>query len=153
MGFLIKLIKQGKLELVEPNEEIKNSYLRKSESNFISAKLLFDNHRLEEAISLAYYNMYNLVLALLFRTGIKSENHTASLMLLKNVFDIDNSFVFEAKKERIDKQYYVGFHIKKEQVKNMIDQAGEFNAFLLDFIERLNHDKILNFRKKFKKMI
>ena len=38
--FLIKLVKQGKLKLVEPSEEIYKSYLEKSESNLDSAKIL-----------------------------------------------------------------------------------------------------------------
>lgn len=37
--FLIKIKKEGKIEAVEPNEEIKESYLKDSESYFISSKL------------------------------------------------------------------------------------------------------------------
>lgn len=56
INFLIELKKKGKLEIVEPSEEIKNSYIEKSESNLISAKILLKNERLEEAVSLAYYS-------------------------------------------------------------------------------------------------
>lgn len=59
MNFLAKLKKEGKLKVVELSEEVKESYLEKSESNLISAKLLLDNDRLEEAVYLAYYSMYN----------------------------------------------------------------------------------------------
>jgi hypothetical protein len=52
--FLTNLAKEGKLSLVEPSEEVKKSYIQKSESNLVSAKILLDNNRLEEAVSLAY---------------------------------------------------------------------------------------------------
>lgn len=71
--FLGFLARRGKLGLVEPSEEVTKSYLGKSESNLISSRILFENGRLEESVSLAYYSMYNILLALLFRVGIKSE--------------------------------------------------------------------------------
>ena len=103
INFLIKLKKKKKLELVEPSEEIKKSYILKSESNLVSARILFKNDKLEEAIALTYYSMYHMLTALLFKIGVKCENHTASIILLKDVFDIDNSGISYAKKERIDK--------------------------------------------------
>jgi len=153
MNFLIKLKKEGKLELVESSEEIKESYLEKSESNIISAKILLKNNRLEEAISLAYYSMYHILVALLFKTGIKSENHSASIILLKKIFEIDNSDIFFAKKERIDKQYYIDFNITKTDVQDSIQNAENFNKELRDFISKLNNEKIKNYIKKFKKLI
>ncbi len=38
LDFLKKIMNEGKLKLVEPSEEIKESYLRKSESYLDSAK-------------------------------------------------------------------------------------------------------------------
>ena len=100
-----------KLALVEPSEEIKQSYIQKSESNIVSAKILLNNNKLEEAVALAYYSMYHFITALFFKAGIKSENHTASISLLKEIFGIDNEYLIFAKKERLDKQYYVNFKI------------------------------------------
>ena len=120
MSFLNKLKNQGKIKLVEASEEIKESYIEKSESNLISSKILFENNQLEESISLSYYSMYHILTALLFKTGIKSENHSASIKLLKDVFDLDNLEIKKAKKERIDKQYYVDFNITKQETKNSI---------------------------------
>ena len=87
INFLIKLKKERKLELIEPSEEIKESYIKKSESNLMSAKILSENNKLEESVGLAYYSMYNQLLALLSKIGIKSENHSASIILLKELFD------------------------------------------------------------------
>ncbi len=152
-AFLRKLARQGKLEQVEPSEEIKRAYIAKSESNLISSKILFDNNRLEEAVYLAYYSMYTMLTALLFRTGIKCENHTASILILKNVFGLDNSLIKKAKYERVDKQYYVNFVITAEEVKDAIKNAEKFNSILLDFISKLNAESVGNHRKKFLDML
>ena len=69
MSFLEKLHKEGKIELIEPSNEIAESYKNKSESNLISAKLLQENKRLEESVSLAYYSMYNMLTSLLYMLG------------------------------------------------------------------------------------
>jgi len=152
-NFLNKLKREGKLTLVEPSEEIKQSYLEKSESNMISAKILLDNNRLEEAVSLVYYSMYHALTALLFRTGIKSENHSASIILLKGVFGIDNSEISFLKKERINKQYYVDFEITKAEVEDSLEIAEKFNAKLLDIISKITNEDIMSYREKFKKLL
>ena len=115
--FLAKLRKEKKIQLVEPNENVKESYLGKSESNLMSAKLLFDNDKLEEAVTLCYYSMYHSLIALLFRVGIKCENHAGAIILLNKLFGIENSDIAFAKKERIDKQYYTDFHITQKEVE------------------------------------
>lgn len=127
--------------------------MKKSASYLESAKLLLKNNKLEEAISMAYYSMYYSLLALLFRVGIKSENHTASILLLKEIFGLDNSKILRAKKERIDKQYYVDFKVVKEDVKDLIKTAEDFNAVIFDFLEKLSLDEIEKTRKKFKEVI
>ena len=68
-------------------------------------------------------------------------------MLLKEVFNIDNVKIAKAKKERIDKQYYVDFSVTKEEVNKMVQTAEEFNAEILDFIEKLDNDKIEIYQK------
>jgi uncharacterized protein (UPF0332 family) len=153
INFLAKLKKEGRLEAIVPSEEISKSYIEKSKSNLSSAKILFQNNKLEEAVSLAYYSMYHMLSALLFKAGIKSENHSASIILLRNIFDIDNASISSAKKERIDKQYYVDFSIIKTDVAETIKLTEIFNAQLFDFISKLSNDKIEFYRKKFTKLL
>ncbi len=148
-AFLGKLFKERKLELVEPSEEIKQAYISKSESNLISSKILLSNGRLEEAVYLAYYSMYNMLTALLFRIGIKCENHTASIMLLKEIFDMDNSDILKAKDARIDTQYYVDSVITADEVKDTLVRAEQFRKCLLDFISKLNSNSVENYRRSF----
>jgi uncharacterized protein (UPF0332 family) len=147
-GFLKKLHAGGALQLVEPSEEIRSAYLKKSESYLASAKILIDHDRHEESISMAYYSMYYSVLALFFACGIKCENHTAAIMLLHDIFGINNRSIKEAKTERIDKQYYVASSPVREEVITLIRTAESFNAELLDVVERLNREKTDIFRKK-----
>ena len=74
-----------------------------------SAKILFQSQLYENSTSEAYYCMYNSLLLLLFKIGIKSENHSASIILFDKLFDNKEmvKIISWAKEERIDKQYYV----------------------------------------------
>lgn len=153
INFLKKLKKEGKIKLIEPSNEISDSYISKSESNISSSKILLKSNKLEESIALTYYSMYHMLTALLFRIGIKCENHTASIILLKDVFDIGNLDILNAKKERIDKQYYTDFHIVGEEIIEAIDSAEEFNSKILDFLSKLTNDDIKKFRERFKELI
>ena len=153
MNFLAKLYKEKKLQIVESSEELKESYINKSESNLTSAKILLENDRLEESIALTYYSMYHLLTALLFKTGIKCENHAAAIILLKKVFDIDNSDIAFAKKERVDKQYDTNFNITEKDVIEAIKKAEEFNRNLFNFISKLDIIKITKYRAIFNDLI
>jgi len=152
-GFLKRLYKEKTLQLVSPSTEVTEAYLRKSESYLASARLLLDNERFEESVSMAYYSMYYSVLALFFATGIKCENHTAAIMLLDDIFGIDKSSISTAKTERIDKQYYVESVPVRDDVVALVRSAESFNAVLLDTIDRLTSERIASFRAKLKKII
>src|SRR3990167_5851335 len=152
--FLNKLKKEGKLELVEPSEDICNSYSEKSATCLKSAKLLLHNNLYENSIGMSYYAMYNLLLALLFRAGIKCENHSASILLLKLLFGKDDLYnlISDAKKERIDKQYYVMTEkdeITKEIADELLNNAEDFVLKLKLVIKNLNNDSIDELMKKF----
>jgi len=152
-SFLKKLNREEKLKSVESSDDIKEAYLKKSESNLISAKILLKNNRLEESVSLLYYSMYNLLMALLFKTGIKSENHSASIALLKDIFDMDNSTIVFAKKERIDKQYYIDFNVTMKEVEDLIKDTEKFSEELINFISRLTTEKVNFYKNKFINLI
>lgn len=153
-GFLNKLEKEGKLEIVEPSEEICRSYLDKADNCLKSSKLLLENRLYENSISMSYYAMYNSLTALLFRIGIKCENHSASILLLKNLFGKAELFktISAAKEERIDKQYYItsknNMHLTKESCEDMFKKAEDFIVKIKLYIENLNLDEIRSIRKK-----
>lgn len=152
--FLNKLKKGEKLEAVEPSKDICDSYSKKSANCLKSAKLLLQNNLYENSIGQSYYAMYNQLLALLFRVGIKCENHSGSILLLKLLFGENDlhKLISDAKKERIDKQYYVTTEkdeITKEIAEELLNNAEEFVLKTKLVIENLNNDKIGELKKKF----
>ena len=152
-GFLIGLHKEKRLRVVEPSEELKEAYMQKSSASIKSAEILLQNSLLENSVPMAYYSMYNMVMALFFKTGIKCENHSGSIILLKDLFDVDNSKIEFAKKERVDKQYYIDFKISRKEVENLILIAKEFNSMLYDFIDRMTNKDVNAFREKLRVML
>lgn len=97
--FLNKLLKSGKLKVVEGSDEISISYEKKSQECREVAKLAFKNNYFESSVTQSYYSMYNNLLSLFFKCGIKCENHTASAILLLHGFntsllcnDLDSKF-------------------------------------------------------------
>ena len=155
LNFLSKLKKEGKAELVEPSQEICDSYLKKADDCLKSAKLLLQNRLYENSVSMSYYTMYNSTTALFFKVGIKCENHSGLILLFKKLFD--NTELFEiisfAKEERIDKQYYVtskhNFVLTEESARDMFLKAENFLVKMKLLIENLNIEGIKNVREKF----
>lgn len=150
--------KEEKLELVEQSGEICDSYSRKSANCLKSAKLLLQNNLFENSIGMSYYAMYNLLIALLFRVGIKCENHSDSILLLKLLFSENELYklISDAKKERIDKQYYV-ITEKDEMTKNianeLLNDAEDFVLKIKVVIQNLNNDSIDEIREKFESLV
>ena len=159
LNFLSKLKKKGKIELVEASEEMKLSYLQKAENCLKSAKILFQNKLYENSTSEAYYCMYNSLLALFFKVGIKSENHSASVILFKKLFDEKDltKIISWAKEERIDKQYYVEtqqiLKVTEESCKEMITKAEEFFVKIRVIINEINNVTIKDVRIRFEQLV
>jgi len=154
-NFLNKLIGEKKMELVDPSNEISLSYLEKAENCLKSAKILLENNLYENSITNSYYVMYNSLLALLFRTGIKSENHAGSILLFRKLFEREDLFkiISSAKEERIDKQYYVtskeNIVLTKESARDMLSKAESFLTKMKLLIEELNNEGIEKARERF----
>ncbi|MBR9692717.1 HEPN domain-containing protein [Candidatus Woesearchaeota archaeon] len=153
-SFLRKLRTEGKIELVEPSGEICESYSRKSADCLQSAKLLLQNKLFENSIGMSYYAMYNSLLALLFRMGVKSENHAGSILLLLLAFGEKelSGIISDAKKERIDRQYYVlteKEEITKEIAEELFHDAEDFALKMKALLKRLGTDGIEDARKNF----
>lgn len=157
-NFLNKLKKEERLELVEPSEDIQNSYSEKSSNCLESSKLLLQNNLFENSIGMSYYAMYNLLLAVLFRVGIKCENHAGSILLLKLLFNENDLFklIFDAKKERIDKQYYVTTEkdeITKDIAEELLKDAEDFVLKMKLIIKNLNNEYIDEVKEKFEILV
>ena len=158
LNFLNNLRKQGKLNLIEPSNEISVSYINKSNKCLKSAKILLKNELYENSISEAYYSMYDALIALLFKVGIKCENHSGAILILKLLFNepLLSEEISLAKKERINKQYYV---ISKENLKltkysasNLIEKAENFILEIKLIIKNLQFEQIKEIRRNFEEL-
>jgi len=151
-SFLNKLKEEGKLELVEPSEEICSSYLGKADNCLKSAKILLQNNLHENSISMSYYTMYDSLTALHFRVGIKCENHAGSIILFNRLFGRTDLFkmISFAKDERIDKQYYVTSALTKQSAQDMFTKAEEFLVQVKLIIRKLGTKEIESIREKLK---
>lgn len=157
--FLHKLVQEKKLEAVEPSCEIALSYLQKSADSLRSAQVLLQNNLYENSIALAYYSMYDALTAILFRVGIKCENHSGSILLLKDLFDEKELYeiITLAKKERIDKQYYVksvsNLALTASLANQTYKEAENFTVQLRLKIQNLQQVQISLLQKKFLRLV
>jgi len=151
--FFRKLQHEHKLMLVAPSPEISGSYLAKSDSFLDSARILWEAEHLEEAVSMAYYSMYHAMTALLFRAGIRCENHAGAIILMEELFEMDISALDEAKRMRVDTQYYVDRTITLEDVEELIRVAGDFHDTVHDRIDRITGDEIARVRKVIERIL
>lgn len=153
--FLARLAKEAKLEIVEPSEEICSAYLDKAEKSLKSAKILLENGLYENSVSMSYYTMYNSLTALLFKTGIKCENHTGSIILLKRLFERVDLYkiISFAKKERVDKQYYIDFKLTKESAQELLRRTESFLVQMKLIIRNMKSEEINRLRNKMQVII
>ena len=149
INFILTLINEKKISLIDASDEVSESYDNKSKTSLKAAKILLDQNLLEEAISMSYYSMYHKANSLFRLIGIKCENHSAIILLLKELFKINNKEISFAKEERINKQYYTDFLVTKQDVKNGIKDAGSFIDELDLFIDSLTKDKKEDYKQKF----
>jgi len=150
-GFFNKLKEEKKLEIVEPSQEIADSYIEKSIHSIKAAQALLKIDLVDESVSMSYYSMYHCLMALMRKCGIKCENHAGNILLLKKLFGNEALFnsISSAKTERIDKQYYVDFKASKKDAEDMVIQAQDFTREIKCLIERLNSKEINEIRSKF----
>ena len=157
-NFLSKLKNEGRLELIEPSEEMSKAYLIKSDKCIRVAKLAHEAGIYENAVSEAYYSIYNAVMSLFFKCGIKCMNHTGSVYLIKDLFKLENLYpiFLEFKKERIDNQYYVSEpsaeKVNKEKCSEKIKIAQKFKLEIISFAGKITNQETANIRENFEKI-
>lgn len=99
--------------------------------------------------------MYNALTALLYKTGIKCENHAAAIILLKNLYKQErlHKSISRAKKERIDKQYYVSSRTDDEETaetaREILKDAVKFITEIRVLMRKMSHSDIEDLRKRF----
>jgi uncharacterized protein (UPF0332 family) len=111
----------------------------------------------ESDITQSYYSMYNNVLSLFFKCGIKCENHTAAAIILRDLFNQNELYEMfsEAKKERIDKQYYTNPSYDnsiKDSAIDIIKVSLKFNPLIISLKNRFKIQEITNIRDNIKRL-
>jgi len=155
LNFLDKLKEDGNLKLVEPSNEISKSFLVKSENCIRVAKLAYNEDIYENSVSEAYFSIYNVVTALFYKCGIKCENHSAAVILIKKLFNLNDLYLIfsEFKKDRIDNQYYTPIlaqeSITKERCNERLKTSQMFNLEIRTYMEKLTQEEINIIRKEF----
>ncbi len=154
--FLVKLKKERKIEEVECSVDICQAYITKAENCLKAARILLKEKLYENSVTDSYYAMYNACLSLLFCCGIKSENHTATILLLDIVFGLTevHQMVLSAKRERIDKQYYIDTIeneiLSEDTAQHMIQEAERVVLQLRVVEDQMTNQTIKNYQIKFR---
>lgn len=118
------------IELVEPNENLREAYLIKSDE---ALETLRSTKVRDWQLIAAYYTIYNGIYSLLMKIGIKCEIHLCTIEFtkryLKNYFTSEDlELLDKAFSARIDSQYYVN---KKVPTKNYDFIMKKTPAFLV----------------------
>lgn len=123
------------------------AYNKKSEQTLKAARLLFEHGFLEESVTLGYYAMYHKATALLCKANLRTSSHVKTIRLLQ-LFNVDEQKLREAKKERVNKQYYVDVTVARKEVREFLENAREFINEVDLAIDSLTEEQIQEIRQK-----
>lgn len=153
--FLRKAVKAEQLRLVDPSENIYESYMKKSEDCIKASELLIKNGLYENSISDSYYAIYNSIIALLRKVGIKCENHAVSISLLETLFSetVLRDLANRAKDARIESQYEIDVSVTKSNAVELQSHAENFVNAIRLISRRLTSEKSERIRQKLGKLI
>ena len=143
-------LKKG-IEIIEPNKNLANTYLKKAEDALSASKILKDN--LDWEISTAYYAQYFSLYAILVKIGIKCENHSCTMafmnfFLQKFLDEKDIDLVKISKDARVNTQYYSNRKISSEKHKLIIQKTPLFIIKCKNILLNISKKDILKIRKE-----
>ena len=151
--FLKTLINEKKIILIEYSENLVESYKEKSDNSLKSAEVLNSSTLYENSVSMSYYAMYNITLSLLYKLGIKCENHTGTILLLNDIL-LENELSQQlktAKEERIDKQYYADYKATKQDSETQLNNAKIFVSKVKSNIINISNTDRESIKQRFNK--
>ena len=135
------------LELINPNANLANAYLKKAEESLETAKLAKSK---DWIISASYYTFYFSLYCIMMKMGVKCEIHSCSIAFakhfLKDYLNVD--FLEDALQARIDAQYYVDRTVKDEIVELMIQKAPLFLVECKEVMNKLTENEINKIRSE-----
>ena len=147
-------IKTG-IEMIEPSDNLAEAYVKKSKDALEMAGMSLKAKKKDWTVTTLYYCRYFILYALLQKIGIKSQNHTCTILFAKKFLrkKLDRKKIEELMKfkdERIEKQYYVAK--SKTDCKNlegMEKKTKEFFFYVLEIISTITEEDINYIREDF----
>ncbi len=95
-----------------------------------------------------YYAEYYALYSFLQRIGIKSENHFCSILAVSKLLGNEKVSIIKLHKEkRIDAQYYIKVG-KKNQIKEMLNQAKFFVSEFDELVANFKKEDFQTYRQK-----
>ena len=142
-------------KLIEPNPNLAEDYSLKAETALESIRT---ETAKEWKITKAYYAMYFSLYSIMMKLGIKCENHSCSILFMKEIlsefFTLEEyKFLKESMKARIDSQYYTNRDVSNDFYNSMLKQAPIFLMKCKSIKLSLNEKKIQEIRRNFEKAL
>lgn len=142
------------IRLIEPNENLADSYIKMAESALetMNREKEFDSLF---TISACYYSMYYSLYSILMKIGVKSEIHSCTLEFMKfallNFYSKEDiKIISNAFDARDIAQYHADKVVEKKTKEFIISQAPFFLNKSKEILAKLNESDISKIRNKLK---
>ncbi|MEW6203036.1 MAG: HEPN domain-containing protein [bacterium] len=116
--------------------------MEKSESNYRSAKMNYDQEFYDAALSRAYYSMFYLAEAILLTKDLRFSKHSGVISAFGQHFaatgEVDpklHRLLIEAGKERNEGDYDYMVEISEREVGDVLKIAKEFNDEIIAYLK------------------
>ena len=150
---LIWCFKQKRgIRITEPNPNLTKAYLNKATSALNTMTATLQINEADWTATTAYYARYFALYALLMKIGAKSEIHDCTIniaQLLANHGILNQNLVndiAEAKRTRIDTQYYVATQLNQKEIRKNAETARKFVIEIEQIIENITPKQINTIR-------
>ena len=142
------------LELVEPNGNMADSYIKMAEESLAVLQNV-QRSMIWTAVT-SYYIFYYSLYSLMMRIGVKCEIHSCSLEFMKSFLSElygqgDIEMINKAMKARIDLQYYADRPVDAETVEQVSRHCKIFYIKTKDIISRISEEQTNNVREALRK--
>lgn len=146
------LNQRGGLELVEPNTNMSDSYIKMADESLGLLKDVENKSRVWTA-SICYYTMYYSLYSLMMRIGVKSEIHSCSILFMKEFLGgyydrTDMKMIEEAFTARNNLQYYTDRPVNEKTLGAVKNHCRLFLIKTKEAIMAINQTEIKEIRKK-----
>lgn len=140
---------------VEPNDNLACAYLKKAEDALEAMHSVPSN---DWKISTGYYALYFSLYAVLMKIGIKSENHTCTIVLMRHLlrdfFAPDECEILEkARQARVETQYYISSDASGGFVDTLAQQVPRFLMKCRGIVDGLKEKEVQTLRQSFAGLI